>query len=728
MHAWNRSESNEASEEDGLSDFGRLGVDGKLGGQQHWEDSRLRNKAGWFGTTIGSIIIGRLVLCLPLKSSTLGQLLVSQINMLKTCLAGLAFLFLVSNSLAQDAPLGFEVTNVDPPSWWTGSKTNPIRLLIRGQGFREDCVLKAEGEGFQFTNIRASENGHYLFADLHIAPSSQPGLVKIQIASSQSESNPRTAQFVWELLQRPEREPIGFGPSDFIYFLMPDRFCDADSTNNRSTKSPDIYDRTKSRYYHGGDLRGVTSKLDYIQSLGATALWTTPIYDNNDAADLKEMHPEPGQSQPVPTTGYHGYGAIDLYRVDEHFGTLDELKEMIDQAHKRGMKVIQDQVANHTGPYHVWVQDPPTPTWWNGTAESHLSNNWQKWTAMNPRAAYPTQESNLAGWFGNVLPDFNQDDPEVARYLIQHSIWWLGVAGFDAIRMDTLPHVPRHFWERWASSVKREFPKTKILGELYDQDPVLVSYYQGGRRGHDGIDTQIDTLFDFGLFTPIREAFAKGRSIRDVHQMFARDWLYVDPNRLATFLGVHDMPRFMHEKGATIDGLKSAMTLMMTSRGTPILYYGDELAMLGGADPDNRRDFPGGFPGDDRNAFEDSGREPVERSVWNHIARLGGLRKQYSALSTGKSLDLLDAQQQYAYARLDEHHCLVVVFNNDTESAVVEFDARSLPSQARAKGWSAQCEDLLGGAPPLKIEHQGSALKATVDLSARSSAVYLLPE
>lgn len=666
--------------------------------------------------------------------------------MTKNCLACLAVLLCLPQVLAQEStnrPLA--ITKVDPPSWWTGSRTNPIRLLLAGQGFSEDVLLAADREGLQFTNLRASENGHYLFADLHIAPDCQPGPVKIAVnidakidATSNDPNSPgqlkSIGQFDWQVLEYPTHQPAGFGPEDFIYFLMPDRFCDGDPANNRTTKSPDIYDRTKSRFYHGGDIAGLASKLDYIQSLGATAIWTTPIYDNIDAPDLKEMHPEPGGTQRVPTTGYHGYGAIDLYSVDEHFGTLEELKSLIDQAHRRGMKVIQDQVANHTGPYHAWAQDPPTPTWWNGTAKSHPKNNWQKWTAMNPRAAYQTQQLNLEGWFADVLPDLNQDDPEVSKYLIQHSIWWLGVAGYDAIRMDTLPHVPRKFWQHWASSVKREFPNTKVLGELYDQDPVLVAYYQGGRPGHDGIDTQIDTLFDFGLFTPIRKAFANGKSIREVHQMFARDWLYVDPNRLATFIGVHDMPRFMHEKGATIDGLQSAMTLMMTSRGTPILYYGDELAMLGGEDPDNRRDFPGGFPKDPRNAFNDASREPKERQVWNHIARLGALRKEYSALATGKSLDLLDAEQQYVYARVSDQHTLVIALNNDTEASVIEFEAGSLQSQTLAKGWSFQCDDLLGGSNSLRVEFDTSnpkatmGPKATVNLPARSSAVFLLPE
>jgi len=639
--------------------------------------------------------------------------------------------------LAQESSDSISITKIDPPSWWTAAKTNPIRLLITGTGLNQNLQLNADAEGLQFTNLRASPNGHYLFADLHIAPNCVPGPRKIEIACEASNGSSKKTTFDWELLAYPAHQPAGFGPQDFIYFLMPDRFCDADPTNNRPKKSPDIFDRTKSRFYHGGDIQGISSKLDYIQSLGATAIWTTPIYDNNDAPDLKEMHPEPGQTQRVPTTGYHGYGAVDLYSVEEHFGTLEELKSFIQQAHRRGMKVIQDQVANHTGPYHTWVQDPPTATWFNGSVQSHPNNNWQKWTAMNPRAAYQTQKLNLEGWFADVLPDLNQDDPEVVSYLTQHSIWWLGVAGYDAIRMDTLPHVPRKFWEHWARAVKTEFPNTKILGELYDQDPVLVAYYQGGRRGHDGIDTQIDTLFDFGLFTPLRNAFAKGKNIRDVHQMFARDWIYVDPSRLATFLGVHDMPRFMNEKGATIDGLKSAMTLMLTSRGTPILYYGDELAMSGGEDPDNRRDFPGGFPGDPRNAFDDAGRETQERSVWNHIATLGSLRKKYPALSTGKSLDLLDAQQQYVYARISDQHTFIIAINNEPEPVTLEFDPSPLACTALTKGWSLQCNDLLGNPIFLKIEVDSNRLEspnrpnapnASVELPGRSSAVFLLPE
>lgn len=616
-------------------------------------------------------------------------------------------------------PDALTVEKIDPPSWWTESTLSPIRLLIRGTGLRPGSVLNTGSDRLRAYNIRTSDNGHYLFADLEIDPQCTPGVYAFRIQNQGKASG----AFAFTVSPRPTYRPQGYSADDFIYFVMPDRFCDGDTENNAPQKSPENYDRNKPRHYHGGDLAGLTSKLDYLKSLGMTAIWTTPVYDNNDGLDFKEAYPD-AKNVRVPSTSYHGYGAIDMYAVDEHLGTMTDLKRFVDTAHGIGIKVIQDQVANHTGPYHVWAKDPPTATWWNGTVDDHEANNWQKWTAMSPRGTDDVRSLNLNGWFIDILPDFNQDDIEVERYLIQNSIWWIGTANYDAIRMDTLPHVPRPFWNRWSSAIKREFPGVVILGELFDSDPVLLSYYQGGRTGHDGIDTRIDSLFDFGLFGPLRNVFAKGKSMREVHQMFARDWLYPNADALTTFVGVHDMQRFMSEEGASIEGLKMALTLIATSRGTPLLYYGDEIAMPGGGDPDNRRDFPGGFSGDTRDAFTAEGRSETENSVWNHVANLGRLRQERKALRRGKSLDLLDADQQYAYARVRDDEVVLVVFNNENEPAECTFSVKSLPSQAMAEGWSAQCDDQLGVAPPLVIEQK----RASVTLPAKTAAIYLLPE
>jgi len=600
------------------------------------------------------------------------------------------------------------IEKVEPPNWWANYSVNPVRVFVRGTNLSGANVVAPPNSNLKTYNFRASENGHYLFFDVEIAPTAKTGKYNLQIQTRGGNVN---APF--EISQKIDRRNRlqGYTPDDVIYFLMPDRFADGDNANNDPAKSKGLYDRKKGRHYHGGDFQGVIDKLPYLKSLGVTAIWTTPVYDNNDKPDTKEVYP--GMPE---TTGYHGYGATDMYAVDEHLGTMSKLRELIDKAHAAGIKVIQDQVANHTGPYHVWASDPPTATWWNGTLENHPNNNWQKWTAMNPRATYQTQKRNIDGWFIDILPDFNQNDREVEKYLIQNSMWWLEMNGFDAIRMDTLPHVPRSFWEKWGGAIKREYPNVNILGELYDSDPALISYFQTGRLGHDRIDTQIDTLYDFGLFYPIRNAFAQGKSIREISQTFAKDWLYPNSEVLTTFLGVHDMPRFMNESGATTEGLKLAQTLIMTSRGTPLLYYGDELAMPGGGDPDNRRDFPGGFPGDNRNAFTNTGRTPAERDVWNHLAALGKLRAELAPLRRGKSLDLLDEEQQMAYVRVTDSQAVLVVFNNDTKPANVAFDV----SMIKAFPANAALTDRLNKVSDIKIQNG----KISFSMPARTAGVF----
>lgn len=590
------------------------------------------------------------------------------------------------------------VEKIEPPNWWANYSINPVRVLVRGTNLSGANVIAPSGSGLKAYNFRASENGHYLFFDVEIPADAKIGKYNFQIQTKTGNVN---APFeISPKLSRAGRFQ-GYTPDDVIYFLMPDRFADGDPSNNDPAKSKGIYDRSKTRYYHGGDLQGVIDKLPYLKSLGVTAIWTTPVYDNNDKPDMKEMYPNTEGGPKEPTTGYHGYGATDFYAVEEHFGTMAKLRELVDKSHALGMKVIQDQVANHTGPYHVWANDTPTPTWWNGTVANHPNNNWQKWTAMNPRATYQTQSSNIDGWFIDILPDFNQNDPEVEKYLIQNSLWWLEMTGFDSIRMDTLPHVPRSFWSKWGAAIHKEYPNVNILGELYDGDPALIAYFQKGRIGHDGLDPEIDTLFDYGLFNPLRSAFANGQSIRGIQQMFAHDWLYPNPNVLTTFLGNHDMLRFMSEKGATVEGLKLAQTLIMTSRGTPILYYGDELAMRGAGDPDNRRDFPGGFSGDKQNAFTANGRTAEENDVWNHVAKLGALRKELIALRTGASYDLLDEDQQMAYARVANNQAVIVVFNNDTKPANVTFDV----SMLQPLGSNTTLTDRLGKVSDVKIEN-----------------------
>jgi glycosidase len=561
-----------------------------------------------------------------------------------------------------------EVVKVEPPSWWPGHSIDPVRLLVRGRSLAGAEVTSA-GPGLKAGPVKVSAAGTYLFVDVTIDPQAAPGPRTLDLRTAGGK-----AKVPLEILAPLPREGRfqGFSPDDAIYLLMPDRFANGDASNDDPAVSKGLLDRAKGRFYHGGDLRGVIERLPYLKDLGVTAIWLNPWYDNVNHRNERETYG--GQA----ITDYHGYGAVDFYAVEERLGDLATLREMVDRAHALGIKVIQDQVANHSGPYHPWVTDAPTPTWYYGTQAKHLANTWQTWTLQDPHSTPEMRKATLEGWFIDILPDLDQDDPEVARYTIQNTLWWVGVSGLDGIRQDTLPYVHRRFWNDWMAAIKKEYPDLDVVGELFDADPVLVSFYQGGAERFDGIDSGVDTLFDFPLFFKIRDAFAKGGSLREVAMMLARDHLYRDASPLVTFLGLHDVPRFMNEPGATIASLKSAFTFLATARGTPLVYYGDEIAMPGGGDPDNRRDFPGGWKEDARSAFESAGRTADEESVHAHLRALLRLRKTTPALRRGRTVNLHVADKTWAYARVLDGQVAIVGLNTGDKAETLDVPAAPL--------------------------------------------------
>lgn len=565
---------------------------------------------------------------------------------------------------AQDS----HVDKLEPPSWWTGSSWTPIRLLVRGQNLAQ-AKLTAPGP-LTLGNLKASDRGTYLFADLSIPSAVPPGKYKLHFVFP----NGKSQDVEFELLQSPagSSRVQGFHSDDFIYLIMPDRFANGDPSNDDLAISKGLFDRTKPRYYHGGDLQGVLDHAGYLKELGVTVVWINPWYDNNNQLNGKERYDN------KPMADYHGYGAVDYYGVEEHFGSLALLQKMVSSLQSQGIKVMQDQVANHVGPYHPWTQDAPTPTWFNGTPAKHVADTWQTWTLMDPYSTAATRHETLDGWFIDILPDMNQTDPEARRYLIQNALWWVGVTGLDAIRQDTMPFAPRDFWHDWSAALKRDFPRIRAVGEVFDGDPALTSFFQGGHRGSDGIDTGFSSVFDFPLYFSLRSAFARNGDLRDVPKVLAHDFLYPNPGMLVTFLGLHDVERFMNEKGATAEGLKMAYTAMFTLRGVPMVYYGDEIAMPGAGDPDNRRDFPGGWKGDPRNAFTESGRTATENSVFHHLQKLAVLRKQNPALAGGRMTNLYTTEKQWVFARTGIGSALIVAFNTSNESAQINVDAQGL--------------------------------------------------
>ena len=627
--------------------------------------------------------------------------------------AALLCLIFVATAVVGAAQGNPQVTKVEPPNWWPGHSINPVRVLLRGSNLT-GARVEAVGQGLQTGLVRVNAAGTYVFVDVLIDPKASPGARRLRLTTAAG-----TTEAPFEIsapLNRTGRFQ-GFTNDDVMYLLMPDRFADGDQKNNDPAESRGLYDRRKPRYYHGGDLQGVINRLPYLKDLGVTAIWLNPWYDNVNHLNERETYPEVEGGPKRAITDYHGYGAVDLYGVEERFGTLEKLRELVDESHKLGIKVIQDQVANHTGPYHPWVKDQPTPTWYNGTVDNHLANTFQTWTLHDPYASYKEKRETLDGWFIDILPDFNQNDEETARYLIQNTLWWIGVTGIDSVRQDTWQYVPNSFWVDWMAAIKREYPRMNVVGEVLDGDPAHVAFFQGGRTRFDGYDSGLDTLFDFALFYPIRRAFGEGKSIRDVAQMLAQDQLYPNPNVLVTLLGNHDVARFMNEKGATTDGLKLAQTLIMTVRGAPQLYYGDEIAIGGGGDPDNRRDFPGGFPGDPRNAFTKAGRTAPEQDVFEHVRTLARVRAELEPLRRGRMSSLYVADQQYVYARTTPRATVVVVFNNDTKPATMRFDVSEVNLEN-----GARLSDRLGAGAETRVENG----MMSVSLPARSSAIYVV--
>lgn len=619
----------------------------------------------------------------------------------------IALLFVCSiPALAQNAP---EVQKVEPPNWWAGqsigSRDNPLRLLIRGRNLT-GAKAASNNPALKLSNFKVNAAGTYLFADAILAKTAKPGDIPIEVITAGGRT-----EFKFEIsTPLPRRENFqGFNADDVIYLIMPDRFANGDASNDDPAISKGLFDRGKGRRYHGGDLQGIIDRLPYLKDLGVTALWLNPIYDNNNRLDQKEVYDND------PTTGYHGYGAVDFYAVEEHFGNLAKFRELVAKAHALGLKIIQDQVANHTGPYHPWVKDAPTPTWFNGTEASHIDENWQTHLLMDRYASPALLRPVLDGWFVNILPDLNQNDPETARYIIQNTLWWIGSAGLDAIRQDTLPYVPRKFWREWMTAIKRDYPNVNVVGETLDGLPAQVAFFQGGAARWDGIDSKIDTEFDYPLHFALRRTFAEGQSMRNLIDILNQDYLYPNPNLLVTLLGSHDVARFMNERGATREGLKLAFTFLATMRGVPQLYYGDEIAMPGGNDPDNRRDFPGGWPGDPRNAFDAAGRSPEENDVFEHLKKSLRLRRELSPLRRGKLLHLAIGDQTYAFARYTTEKTVIVAFNNSPTPQAVEMEIP--PGLRLADGMVLK--NLLGSGAEVKIEN--GMLRFT--LAARSAVI-----
>lgn len=557
----------------------------------------------------------------------------------------LAGSFVAAAALMMAAPPA--VVKVEPPNWWPNHTLNQVRLLIHGSDLNGATIHTPKCLAAR--NVRASDSGTYLFADITIGKSCKSGSYPLEIVTAGGHT---AAPFNLAEPLATQGRFQGFSSDDVIYLIMPDRFANGDKSNDDPEISKGLFNPAEARRYHGGDLQGIIDHLPYLKSLGITAIWITPIYDNTNTPNTQQA------VNGVPIADYHGYGATDYYSVEEHFGDMPLLKKLVDDAHALGLKVIQDQVANHVGPSHPWVNDPPKATWFHGTASNHTNETWQVWN-LGDAHSINLQRAVVDGWFMNILPDMNQEDADVAQYEIQNALWWIGMTGFDGIRQDTLPYVSRAFWHDWSAALHKQYPNMRMVGEVFDANPAVTSYFQGGTL-RDGVDTGVDSVFDFPTYFAIRDVFAHGKDIDTLAKILASDRLYSNPNALVPFEGNHDVMRFMSEPGATVDGLKLAFAYLLTMRGTPEIYYGDEIAMTGGDDPDNRHDFPAG---------DQTGNE-----MFRWVQKLLQIRSELQPLRRGSFASIALDSKSWVYAREDSTGSVLVALNNSSTPVDVSLN------------------------------------------------------
>jgi glycosidase len=452
---------------------------------------------------------------------------------------------------------------------------------------------------------------------------------------------------------------VGFSSADALYLVMTDRFADGNPAKEKQG-----YDRAAAKGRHGGDFAGIEQHLDYLSELGVTALWTTPVASNGDTPD-----------------SYHGYAATDLYAVDAHFGTLEDYQHLSDALHDRRMKLVIDLVPNHIGVGHPWVLDPPAPEWFHGTLENHRLTQSNFYALVDPHAPSQAWSAITDGWFTDAMPDLNQENPLVARYLTENALWWVETANLDGIRLDTFPYVDRAFWHDFHATLHSVYPHLTTVGEVFHGDPEVTSFFAGG-VAQRGIDTGLDTPFDFPVYFSLRDVLIHGKPMTDLARVLRQDSLYPHPERLVSFIGNHDTARFMTEAGGSAAKLKLALGLVSTLRGMPQIYSGDEIGMDGGEDPGNRHDFPGGFAGDAHNAFTKAGRTATEEDVFAWTSGLLKMRASYPALQTGIEQNLFADEDVIAYVRsTDETGCatdqhtdrLLIVVNKAGRSKVVDL-------------------------------------------------------
>lgn len=595
-----------------------------------------------------------------------------------------------------------------PTNWFVGMKWNKVQVIVRNkENAFSNATIRLNYPGVQLTKVHVFENKKYLALDLLVSPSAKPGKVNIKISNSDGAAN-----IVWEL--KPRRTGMGktfangVSAKDFIYLLMPDRFSNGNPSNDVVSGYKDnLVNRKDPIKRHGGDLEGVTNNLDYLHDMGVTAIWMTPVLEN----DMPLQSEQAGMM-----AGYHGYWFTNHYAIDKRLGGENAYKKLIDAAHAKGIKIIQDAVYNHVGNEHWMFKDAPAKDWINHWP-TYTNTNHRDEAIFDPMGNAADKKVMLDGWFVPHLPDINQRNPYVANFLIQHALWTVEEFGIDGWRVDTYKYCDEQFMNNVNSALEKDFPTISIFGEAVANTVAGSAYFTKNNMQpafkHNAPGTT-DFPLSYAMMDAINKPFGWTEGVNKLYMTLSQDLLYQAPEKNCIFLDNHDMERFVSMIGSDMNKYKMGMNLLFTLRGIPQLYYGTELWMKNFKDPNDgmvRLDFPGGFPNDEKDKRVTSGRDQTENNAFNYVKALANFRKTNTALQTGKMMQWLPNDGLYVYFRYDQGSTIMVMLNTSAKEKTVSFANYS----ERTNGFKAFTDVITG--------QKGGT---TIQLAPKESRVVLL--
>lgn len=568
------------------------------------------------------------------------------------------------------------VGRVDPTYWFVGMKNPKLQLLVHGAGIAGCQVGLAAYPGVTLDGFEKLTSPNYLLINLTVGPQARPGQLNLRFKGAKSFS------YAYELRARntdPNRTQ-GLTQADFIYMLMPDRFANGDPRND-VVKGTRVNHVARDSMYarHGGDLKGIENHFAYLKQLGATAVWATPIIEND-----------------MPKASYHGYAVTDCYKIDPRYGTNAEYVQFVKAAHGQGLKVVQDIVLNHWGSYNYLFLDQPAADWFHAFP-TFTRSNYNAYALNDPHGAAVDKKLYNDGWFDTTMPDVNQSNPLVATYLIQNFLWWVESTGLDGYRIDTYPYSDPQFLMAWGKAIADEYPQLAMFGEAWEGTAAEQAFFaQNILPPVDGFKSNLPGVLDFQVTFAIGDAL-KGDSgdLSKLYQALQSDWLYTDATRNVTFLDNHDMSRFYSVIGEDFAKYKMGLAWLLTLRGTPQLYYGTEVLMKNFSDPDGkvRADFPGGWAGDKIDYF--AARPGQAGEAFDYVSKLANYRKTHPVLSSGKLMQFIPQDGVYTYFRYNDGGACVMVIANDTKDAKTVDGSRFAE---RTAGF-ASGQDVVTGAP-----------------------------